>query len=88
MHDHNNKNNGHNWMMWIMMLPCFLLLLVVLIGGGKIWSGNNWQPLLWFGFMILAHVAMMKFMHGPESSKDNHCHENEKNKNEKSEGLS
>lgn len=68
---HNDKNQGHGLMMWLMMIPCFLLLGIALIGG-KIWNNNNWQLLSGFGVMILVHVIMMKFMHGSGDGCSNH----------------
>lgn len=57
MHDHNNKDGGHEGMLW-MMIPCLLLLGFVAVGGGSLSSGGYLWPVL-IGVFVLVHVWMM-----------------------------
>ncbi|MDO8529204.1 MAG: hypothetical protein Q7S18_00880 [bacterium] len=67
MHDH---KNGHNsWMMWLMMLPCALILIFTLVGSGKILSGGGWKWLTGIGFMVGIHALIMKFMRKHDKNK-------------------
>ena len=70
MHNHNsNKDGGHKGMMW-MMIPCFLLLGFLFLGGGKLSSGGYLWPIL-IGAMVAAHLWMMFRGHG--SHGDHHA---------------
>ena len=67
MHNHNNnKNKGYKGMMW-MMIPCFLLLGFLFLGGGKLSSGGYLWPIL-IGIFVVAHVWMMFKGHGGHAS--------------------
>ena len=62
MHNHNNKDSGHNGMMW-MMIPCLLLLGFLFLGGGKLSSSGYFWPVL-LGVFFVAHLWMMLKGHG------------------------
>lgn len=68
MRNHNNKDGGHNGMMW-MMIPCLLLLGFVFLGGDRLSSdGYIWAILI--GIFIVAHVWMMFRGHGKHGNTD------------------
>lgn len=65
MHNHDNNHGHDSKMMWLMILPCLIVLITVLFISGKgIGSAANWQWIFSIAAMIGAHVLMMKFMHG------------------------
>lgn len=68
MHNQNNiKNSGHAGMMW-MIIPCFLLLGFLFLGGDKFSTGGYFWPILIGGFILL-HILMMFKGHGGHGSK-------------------
>ena len=69
MHDHNNnKGDGYNGMMW-MMIPCLLLLGVLFLGGSTLSSsGFIWQILI--VIFVVAHLWMMLRGHGEHKDDD------------------
>lgn len=65
---HNNKNDGHKGMMW-MMIPCFLLLGVLFFGGGKL-SSSWYLWLIIIGICVGPHIWMMLRGHGSHGSEN------------------
>lgn len=65
MHNHNNNDNGHKGMMWMMIL-CFLLFGALFLGGSKLSGGGYFWPIL-IGVFVVAHVWMMFRGHGKHS---------------------
>ena len=57
-------------MMW-MMVPCLLLVVFVLFGGGKL-ASSNYLWLIMLGVCVIPHLWMMfKGGHGDEHSDNN-----------------
>ena len=83
-HNHNNNKNGeHKSMMW-MMIPCFLMVAVLLFGGGK-FTSSKYLWLIVIGICVIPHIWMMFKGHKKEDSTDNP--ENNKDEHSKHNGC-
>lgn len=69
----NNKNN-HSKLMWLMMVPCGLLVLILLFQSK---SAIDWSLLLFLGVCIGGHFLMMRGMHNTDKN-NHHVHGTDK----------
>ena len=71
MHNHNNTDNGHDnhkHMMWMMLICCALPLVILLFGGGALFSDGYLTKVL-IGAFAVACIWMMFKRHGnPEEN--------------------
>ena len=53
-------NNNHLKSMWLMMIPCVLLVIVLLFRSG---SSVNWTSIILLGVCVGGHFLMMRGMY-------------------------
>ncbi len=58
MHGHNDKNDGHKGMMWMMVICCALPLVLLLLGGSAVFAGGPIRYVI-IGALALVCVSMM-----------------------------
>ena len=67
-HNHNNNKNGEHKSMMLMMIPCFLMVAVLLFGGGK-FTSSKYLWLIVIGICVVPHLLMMFKGHKKENEK-------------------
>ncbi len=71
MHEHNNNGNkeSRHKGMWLMMIPCLLLVAVILFSGSAL-SSSRYLWLIIIGACVIPHIWMMFKGHGGHGDTD------------------